>query len=375
MAIQAYTGLPGSGKSYGVVENVILPALKAGRRVETNIPLNLDLFAELGFAPPRIFSNDDIIDNPDFFQDTFQAGATIVIDEAWRFWPSGMKATNMLEGHKSFFAEHRHMVGEDAQSTEIILCTQDLGQIASNVRSLVEFTYRSVKLNAVGLSKKFRIDIYQGAVSGPKPPVSQRLRQIGGSYKPEIYRLYKSQTMSETNEHGNEAISDKRTNILNSKFLLIGIPIIFSLVFAFIYYSFGEVAESYGYGDDDQTVDQVPGLSSNSQSHVLPGKVSAPEIKKADKTRVLMQSTKFTIVYNNGTFPYLDYVFSLETEKQHARMTLSQLRKFGFQVLPLAPCLVQISNTENTTYARCASIRSEDMPVDSGAALISQIAS
>ena len=37
MAINAYTGLMGSGKSYEVVENVILPALAAGRRVVTNV--------------------------------------------------------------------------------------------------------------------------------------------------------------------------------------------------------------------------------------------------------------------------------------------------------------------------------------------------
>jgi zona occludens toxin len=33
MAINAYTGLMGSGKSYEVVSSVILPAVKSGRRV------------------------------------------------------------------------------------------------------------------------------------------------------------------------------------------------------------------------------------------------------------------------------------------------------------------------------------------------------
>lgn len=37
MAIKAYVGLMGSGKSYEVVSNVIIPALGRGRRVISNI--------------------------------------------------------------------------------------------------------------------------------------------------------------------------------------------------------------------------------------------------------------------------------------------------------------------------------------------------
>ena len=37
MAINAYTGLMGSGKSYEVVSSIILPAVRSGRRVVTNI--------------------------------------------------------------------------------------------------------------------------------------------------------------------------------------------------------------------------------------------------------------------------------------------------------------------------------------------------
>ncbi len=37
MAISAYIGIPGSGKSYEAVCNVIIPAFTSGRRVVTNI--------------------------------------------------------------------------------------------------------------------------------------------------------------------------------------------------------------------------------------------------------------------------------------------------------------------------------------------------
>lgn len=37
MAITAYIGTPGSGKSYEIVRSVIIPAVCAGRRIVTNI--------------------------------------------------------------------------------------------------------------------------------------------------------------------------------------------------------------------------------------------------------------------------------------------------------------------------------------------------
>ncbi|OKX16986.1 hypothetical protein AWP89_00845, partial [Escherichia coli] len=37
MAISAYVGIPGSGKSYEVVSSVIIPACMSGRRVISNI--------------------------------------------------------------------------------------------------------------------------------------------------------------------------------------------------------------------------------------------------------------------------------------------------------------------------------------------------
>jgi len=42
MPFDFYCGRPGSGKSYGVVENVIVPAFKQGRDVVTNLPLVVD---------------------------------------------------------------------------------------------------------------------------------------------------------------------------------------------------------------------------------------------------------------------------------------------------------------------------------------------
>lgn len=47
MSLNGYFGKPGSGKSYSVVEYVVLPALKKGRHVVTNIPLEGELLEQV----------------------------------------------------------------------------------------------------------------------------------------------------------------------------------------------------------------------------------------------------------------------------------------------------------------------------------------
>ena len=50
MAIKAYTGIMGSGKTYEVVSEVIRTALAQGRRVVSNIAgLNYEAFVDLLF--------------------------------------------------------------------------------------------------------------------------------------------------------------------------------------------------------------------------------------------------------------------------------------------------------------------------------------
>src|SRR5690606_16593216 len=170
MTITAYTGLPGSGKSYGVFENVIVPGLENKKPVWTNIPFNEDALLEKFGVTPTAFTVDDITQNPDWFQTVFEPGAVLVLDECWRLWPAGLRANNVLMQHKSFLAEHRHMVGENGLSTEIVLVTQDLAQISSFARNLVENTFHVTKLSKVGFDKRFRVDVYFGPVTGATPP-------------------------------------------------------------------------------------------------------------------------------------------------------------------------------------------------------------
>lgn len=177
MAITAYTGLPGSGKSYNVVENVIIPSLKQGRRVYTNIPLFNDKLQKDFGGTVHLFDIEDVQANPNWF-DELPNGIVLIIDEVWKLWKSGETSQDAKESHLKFLREHRHLVNEENVATQVVLATQDLADVAAYVRRLVATTYRHVKLDDLGLDNKFRIDIYSGAATGQnpskeKPPINQ----------------------------------------------------------------------------------------------------------------------------------------------------------------------------------------------------------
>jgi zona occludens toxin len=237
MSIVAYTGLPGSGKSYGVVESVILPSLEAGRTIVTNIPLKVGTLSD-DYPSGKIISFKSDVDNEFFSSENMVAGAVYVIDEAWRWFPSGVKANQVPTEQKQFFTEHRHFVGDDGKTCEIVIVTQNLNQVAMYVKALVEETYISKKLGAVGKKNNFRIDVYTGVAEGVTPKGAP-VRQLFGKYKKEIFRYYSSHTQNKTEyTTGEEVKVTDRTNIFKSwrfKFTAIFAPLLLIGGFYFSY--------------------------------------------------------------------------------------------------------------------------------------------
>lgn len=214
MSIYAYTGLPGSGKSYNVVDKQILPALREGRTVVTNLPLNDAVVREaIPGCDLRYFDIDAVRQQPALLEEVVPAGAVWIADELWKLWPAGQKTDKVPDVWKSFLAEHRHKVGKDGRSTQIVFVTQDLAQISAFARQLVEQTFHHTKLNHIGANRSFQVVVYQGAVTGAVPPDSRKIVSSLGRYKEEVFRFYKSHTMSESGGAGDESNVDQRGNI------------------------------------------------------------------------------------------------------------------------------------------------------------------
>lgn len=338
MTITAYTGLPGSGKSYGVFENVIVPALENKKPVWTNIPFNEDALLEKFGVIPTAFTVDDITQNPDWFQSVFEPGAVLVLDECWRLWPAGLRANNVLVQHKSFLAEHRHMVGENGLSTEIVLVTQDLAQISSFARNLVENTFHVTKLSKVGLDKRFRVDVYFGPVTGATPPKAKREREIHGAFKPEIQALYKSHTMSKTGSAGDESRTDGRFNILKGGMfkgavlsLFVGAP----LALLFLIFAWNKIFGGHQPEPEDVKASQTQPQSIEG-SPATPAAV-IPEPKRKKEIDVLAEFRLYIAAYTPGHGP-ASYIFR-SYNNSTLRLEVQDMKKLGYLVTPINGCM------------------------------------
>lgn len=231
MPINAFGGGPGSGKTYGVMEHVILPAVAKGRFVITNIEgLNEEAIYE--YVADKFFKGAIICighirccdrnapDDEDFFPGSDHldkpcatpkldepkvcGGDLVVIDEATRYWNSDAKVKKQ---HAYFFREHRHFANELGHTCDLVVIDPDLSLLARAIKGKIELASVTHKPKEIGLNR-YVVNLYRGVRTSGKPTSTL------GPYKFQeaIYALYKSYSHAEAKE---QAI-DKRQNLLNN---------------------------------------------------------------------------------------------------------------------------------------------------------------
>lgn len=232
MAFSAYCGTTGEGKTYEVVENVVVKSIGEGRRVLTNISgLNVDkihaylisqgkdpeLFGEIVKLPPiekcagkfatieelegagegetsaRLLHGESLI----------REGDVVVLDEVWRIWKRGAKIDPKDE---FFWRMHRHLAHpETGVTTDIVVITQNWSSLHQTLRDLVHQRFHMKKHTALGFTKRYVVGIY--AQGERKPHI-----QLQRTYRKEIFELYKSNSMSDS--VGQDKQIDDRGNLL-----------------------------------------------------------------------------------------------------------------------------------------------------------------
>nr|WP_314898792.1 zonular occludens toxin domain-containing protein [uncultured Deefgea sp.] len=198
--INLLLGQPGGGKSYEAVAFHILPNLEDGRRVITNLPLNLEnihsavlgsnklLSCRLERIP--VYSGEDVetyrndFEQASDFDDPWRDEATgrgplYVIDECHKMYPRVGCDKKVLE----FFAEHRHA------GIDILLITQAYGKLSPDLRDMVQMVYRVKKMTAFGKSTSY-IRKVQDGIRGEVMSTSER------EYDSKYFQFYKSHTAS-----------------------------------------------------------------------------------------------------------------------------------------------------------------------------------
>lgn len=227
MPISAYIGSLGSGKSYEVVFNVIIPACLSGRRVVTNIyGINEKAIHEYCVKKKKvniedlgsvIYVDNDKVKETDFFPyknsiDTFcVAGDLICIDESWRIWDNDKMIT---DNQRSFIAEHRHFVHlSTGVCCDLVVINQDIAGLPRFIKQRLDTVYRMQKHLALGLKNRYRVDVFTGCKLFKSNKVSSYQRK----YESDVFPLYQSYDSS----NGKEITVDKRQSIFSSKFVFI----------------------------------------------------------------------------------------------------------------------------------------------------------
>ncbi|WP_367154041.1 zonular occludens toxin domain-containing protein [Methylomonas sp. HYX-M1] len=190
--ITGITGLPGGGKSYTATELFLLPALREGRPIVTNLPLQMDVIA--GQFPAATIQFIDF-EQFDFKLSNLPAGCLLAIDECWRKWPQGKQAKNIAVDELAVFKEHRHHSDQNGRSMDIVLITQDVADLAKPIRDLIETTIISVKHLDLGREDAcIRWYCKRGAsiTSDGKPPKNAVIRSENVKYKSDVWQYYKT---------------------------------------------------------------------------------------------------------------------------------------------------------------------------------------
>lgn len=216
--INLLLGSSGSGKSYECVVYHVLPALASGRKVVTNLPLNLEYFKlihpeyldliELRKKPLPIKGEW----NPDN-----EANAFVVRDE--QFWRQRRKEERIFSNVWDFYHEWRHPVDgsgvlfiideaqnyipykKTAQSVEewsalhrhwfsdIIIITQSYGKVSEAFRDNVQMVYRFRKMIAWGKPENY-IRKVQDGLKGEVLNTTER------HYEKQYFPFYRSHTQA-----------------------------------------------------------------------------------------------------------------------------------------------------------------------------------
>jgi zona occludens toxin (predicted ATPase) len=212
--IHGYYGLPGSGKSLNVVEHIIIPALKAGRTVATNIRLKDKAYTLGG----NIIPFESKVHRDELAK--FPHGSVIVVDEAWRYCKSGERMTSLSEEFLELLTMHRHEVDDQGNETQLYFITQLPKHICSHIRDMMDYAYNIVKVEVGGISK-YRLDVYKGDGSGVLE--GEPIKQEFHGYNSDIFDYYYSSTKSDS--VGSEKKLDKRGGILGSAAIKYGLPL------------------------------------------------------------------------------------------------------------------------------------------------------
>lgn len=330
MAINFHEGLSGAGKSYEAVVQHILPKLKEGRKVFTNIRgMNHEKIAEILEKPIeeikallfQIEWNDipllphNVLTIPDKYRDSF-----IVIDELQDYYPASRM---QLDAETTEFITQHRQFGLD------ILCLgQSLKDCHAIWRRRIQTKIFFLNKEAIGQPNKYKWEAWQQI----QPDKWQKVNSGGGEYEEKYFGSYLShrENVANTTQY-----NDKRANVLNNwkfKFAMPAVAIGFVWAIYFMYSLFTEPMVKI-----DKAENKTPGTQSK---NAAPGQITtnvnnAVALHK-QQSEIDLRTFEHKIIYVGSykSSGIQKEIFSLLDENNNviSRIELNDLPQYGYSL-------------------------------------------
>ena len=360
--LNAIIGKPRSGKSYEASRYHAFEALKTGRMVVTNLSLNVDYICSLlgehvrdlivvieqdfsnfeGRATDYYFSKPEHFTQYDWkmeLENGSTQGPLFIVDEA-HFVFSSECTKEILK----YLAMHGHM-GHD-----ILLLTQDAGQLHRTIRKLIDVGVRTVKLSMVGENSSYKRKVYSGVSMRNSDFVSEETR----TYDPQYFKLYQSHTLSDTAIE-EVAPSDVKGGGFNPhknrSLLIIAVGVLLLLFIVFRIFLSGDELESSS-GSVSQPVSK-PVAPPSSSPAFSPRKLDREGRHPFDKVELHIVGRME--IRGNGRIVNLLQLDASKSDQVVFQVDSVDLLKAGYDVEIYSPCSARISYRGYEEFLVCDS--------------------
>lgn len=387
-----YSGYNGSGKSYGVVANVVIPAVENGISICTNLEFTDSFYETYPNAVIERFNIEDVL-TPDgkpflefFYNPRFDKCSLFILDEAQEYLPASLTARDFNQKASTWFMKIRHRIvdypaSDDfpegrSISSQVVYLTPCADRLAKFVRSLISVTYLHTKLDHLGMNDSYRVDIYRSPV--PTDTTKKSTRTLNGKYREKVYSLYRSQTglsgeQGLDHEHALELTADPRKTLIKGILTrALGGLFVMGLSLFFVFDILDKKTGGMLSGDDALPVE----ISDTNQSTSLDSPVLAKPVKSARPDWLpphldMPSEPYFDVsgVYVEGVMiSGTNVVYLLRDKNTGSKVSDFLIKASGFKLSYVDRCLVFLIHPDSTkTLLTCIDIQdSESTTSDSG---------
>ncbi|KGK00287.1 zonular occludens toxin domain-containing protein [Thalassotalea sp. ND16A] len=411
MAASIFHGPPGSFKSASAVWFEVLPALRAGRLVVTNVEGILpkeDIEIALGEEFPktadlwRLSSQTDkgkglwkrwfwwmpvkaliLIDE---VQDVFPADRTAYKPEEYdsegieslkdhlpehfykRYWdeiksftPEEFTEADTDDTGDLIFDENKQIIYPKTMreanmrhrkyNWDIVYCTPEITEIHKLVRSVCQFAYKHKYFDALAKIPYYfrRPRVHEHSPKGTGEAIKSGETKKWRKIPVDVHKLYKSTATGDiTKRTGNNPL--KSFPVIATGTLLL-LAIVYVLWFLFFRVGAYESYSASLENPANQNSTENNNVRSNSY-------INADIAVKSDNLALPFDATDMRLtgmngVYQGGNLIDRDYIFELENKNEIYSMNSDDLKHFGIKVRRLTDCLVQLHKGNKTRKITC----------------------